>query len=592
MHDKYRNFVLWSPILVIVGLVGCPAFKQDEPAPNVALVPSQEASTGVETRFDLAPFVSGVSLENLTWDVVSGEGSIEGTEYVNTFTVMGSYKVAFRVSNGSDNSTDSEFTVVVQSEFMAVVQRGNDLDLLDGATGALYPIASGGPSPLAFRQRLPNGWLVFERMGGSSVDLFVHNLNEAYQLGGAPGLNTVYDNHALDGRVFFEEGSASETGLYMWNPDSGSKTTIAWRAGMHNRNAFINSAGVVYFEFGNNGQSDIYLWRPEEPWGATVFSSDYHETIRTMMPDGGIVFSTKGLVGEDELFYFRRGHGPFTICGDLPGPIQNHDMRYVTHTSQSLVVVESEGGSKDLWMWSPLGLNSKAIANSSADECFESLTPGEQVVYRTETAPGNNDLRVYHYTTDSTRDIGTSLDNEVFEAVLPNSDVVFAVESSLGRELYRFDVVSGQTELIAGGVGESYSLAAVLGNGQVVYHQGGVAGGTMLWNPSNGKSAVVAGPGSQFGGDCGDGDFVVSVPVNGQMDLSYWDQSQGKLIVVAQTAQDEKFQAAFYGGVVIYSAVVAPKTSADLFRWSAGTVTRISNGGVDYSVVAVVRGAL
>jgi hypothetical protein len=178
--------------------------------------------------------------------------------------------------------------------------------------------------------------------------------------------------------------------------------------------------------------------------------------------------------------------------------------------------VESEGGSKDLWMWSPLGLNSKAIANSSADECFELLIPGEQVVYRTETAPGNNDLRVYHYTMDSTRDIGTSLDNEVFAAVLPNSDVVFAMESSLGRELYRFDVVSGQTELIAGGVGERYSLAAVRGNGHVVYHQGGVAGGTMLWNPSHGKSAVVAGPGRQSSGNCDD-----SVLVNGQMDLSY-----------------------------------------------------------------------
>lgn len=588
-----RSIILLAHILLVTGITGCGKLpRPKEPAPTVGQIPIQQASTGVQLQVDLAPYVTNNSGQGLTWQLLSGGGAMQGSTYVGVFNQIGSFEISFRVANQDGNSTDSDFKIVTLAGHLAVVQNGNDLEMLDGSSGILYPVAVGGAVPLVFRKLLPDGSFVYERMGGSGIDLFTYDHNASRQIGRSSGLNTRYDSHTPSGQVFFEEGTASETGLYMWDPQGETTTTVAWRPSMHNRNAFFAPPDLIYFEFGNNGQSDVNHWRIGAGGSATAYSSTTSEEIKAVVPDGGVVFSSKGLGGEDDLLYYQMGRGLFTVGGDLPSSVQAQDMTYVTHSSQSLVVFETGTTSRDLWVWSPSGLSSRAAATTAADERFLALTHDDLIVYSVATAPGNDDLKLFNYSTGASLSVAASLDNEVFESALSDSDVIFAVESATGRDLYRFDAATGNVDTIAAVVGESHSAVAVLGNDSLVYSRAGALGGTLTWNPITGASALVGDSSSSFAGEGANGDFLIHLVVSGQTDLALWDADQGQVVSVAQAAQDEVFEAAFGNGVVIYSRVVPPKATADLYHWVNGTATRITNGAATHSVIEVVRGAL
>lgn len=589
--SNIERFVVLSVVLMI-GIIGCGKLPgPSRPGPTIGQIPAQEVSTGVELRLDLSSFVDNPNEEALSWQVLSGPGSIEGEDtYVGLFNQIGSVDVSVRVVNQDGKSADADFKVVALHAYLAIVQNGHGLEVLDGGSGTISPIDVGGNLPLVYREIMPDGSLIYERMGGSGIDLFHYDYNESRRIGQGLGLNTVYDNHTPSGQVFFEEGTASETGLYLWNPDGESTTRVAWRPSMHNRNAFFSPPDVVYFEFGNNGQADINFWRIGIGESATAFSSDHFEEIKAVLPDGGVVFSTKGLGGEDELLYYRMGHGVFTVGGDLPPSVQDQDMTYVTLSSQGLVVFETGTTSRDLWVWNAPGLTTRPVAATSADERYEAMTSDDLIVYSVTTAPGNNDLKLYNYSVGASIDIGASAANEVFELTLSDSDVIYAVETATDRSLYRFDVATGTVDAIAESVGESHATVAVLTNDRLVYTRDGVSSGVLTWNPATGTSVLVGGPDATFAGQGPNGGFLMHVVAFGQTDLALWDGASGQVVTIAQTPQDEHFEAAFANGAVIYSVVVSPKTTTDLFQWRDGTTTRMTDGSASHSVVRVLLG--
>lgn len=588
--SNIERFVVLS-VALMIGIVGCSKLPaRFGPGPTVSAIPLQEASTGVELRVNLSDFVENPDEQTLSWQVLSGPGSIEGDTYVGLFDQIGSVDVSVRVANRNGNSSDADFKVVALHGYMAVVQNGHGLEVLDGGTGTVSSIEVGGNLPLVFRDVMPDGSLIYERMGGSGIDLFHYDHKEVRRIGQGLGLNTVYDNHTPSGQIFFEEGTASETGLYLWNPDGESTTRIARRPSMHNRNAFFSPPDVVYFEFGNNGQSDIYFWRIGIGDPATAYSSDHSEEIKAVLPDGGVVFSTKGLGGEDELLYYRMGQGVFTVGGDLPTSVQDQDMTYVTLSSQGLVVFETGTTSRDLWVWNAPGLTTSAVAATSADERFEAMTSDDLIVYSVTTAPGNNDLKIYNYSVGASTDIGASAANEVFEHTLSDSDVIYAVETATNRSLYRFDVATNTVDAIAESVGESYATVAVLTNDRLVYSRTGAPSSILTWNPATGTSVLAGGADSTFAGQGPNGGFVMHVVAFGQTDLALWDGTSGQVVTIAQSPQEEHFEAAFGNGAVIYSVVVPPKTTTDLFQWRDGAATRMTDGSASHSVVRVLRG--
>lgn len=568
----------------------------DAPQPEGASIPSQVATTYDEWQFDLSPYVQEQYGSEPTWTVISGGGTIDGTQYVRTFNTTGSYPVRVRAEYTSGQTADSTFDVLVQSGVLAVVQSGNDLFIYDGDAGGLTEMASGGSSPLNYRAQLPNGWFVYERLGGSSTDLFVYDMVSSFEVGPSLSLDTAYAGHSASSVLLYEQGSAFETGLYAWHPNGPWSENVAWRAGMHNRNPVVSDSEVVYFEYGNNGQPDLYFWNYGDQNPTTAFSSDYPEEIKTAVPGGGVVFSTNNpFTLEDDLFYYRMHNGSYTVGGDLEASVQALDMTYQGQLSGGMVVFSTTAflGNQDLYLWSPFGLNTASIATGPSVERFVGITPDDRVLYSVGTAPGNEDLRLYHHTTQATSVVASSSDNELFEAFLPNSDVIFAVESASGRQLKRFNVISSSVDVIADAPGEDFELADVLSNGTVVYTQTGSSPGLHVWDPVEGASTFVAGAGSAFMGDAGNGNFVLSQDSGVQTDLVMWDSSTSQLVAITQTDEEEQFECVFTNGTVLFSRVVAPSVTSDLFKWNDadGEEVRLTTGTVNHSVVTVIHGA-
>ena len=143
MQVRHLIPVLATSVALVFGLAwsGCSLEGVADPQPAASSIPSQVANTHVEWRFDLSPFAQQHLGSNPTWGVVSGGGEVQGSEYVNTFEASGSYPVRVRAYYPSGGSADAEFIVLAQSGAMAIVQRGNDLDLFDGDSGSLIPLA-------------------------------------------------------------------------------------------------------------------------------------------------------------------------------------------------------------------------------------------------------------------------------------------------------------------------------------------------------------------------------------------------------------------------------------------------------------------
>ncbi len=590
--SNIERFVILS-VALIIGVVGCskmPSTTTEGPTPSLNEIPLQEAGTGIELRMDLSEYADNTEEQILTWEILSGPGSIDSGTYVSTFYEVGSVEITVRATNESGNTADADFVVVALHGHMAIVQNGNGLEVLDAGSGIVYPIDIGGNLPLVYREILPDGSLIYEKMGGSGIDLFHYDHTESRQIGDTAGLNTVYDNHTPDGRIFFEQGSAAETSLNLWDPETDETTRVAWRPAMHNRNAFFAPPDIVYFEYGNNGQADVHFWQIGVGESATAYSSGHSEEIKTVLPDGGVIFATKGLLDEDELLYYRKGRGLFTVGGDLPASVQDQDINYVTISSQGLVVFESGGASKDLWIWNPLGLTTNAIAATSADERFSTISSDDLITYSTTPVAGNSDLKIYNYSTSTSTDIGVNNGSEVFELLLSDSDVIYAVETTAGRSLHRFDVASNTNEIIADFASENYTAVAALSNDRLIYTRDGASTALFTWNPATGTSVQAGGSNASYAGQGPHGGFLMYIAAFGQTDLALWDGTNGQVTTITQTPQDETLEAVFDNGAVIYSVVVPPKTSTDLFQWQDSMTTRLTNGNASYSVVSVLRG--
>ncbi|MEC7725897.1 MAG: hypothetical protein VYD05_10320, partial [Planctomycetota bacterium] len=168
--SNIERFVLLS-VAVIIGIVGCSKLPSPaRPGPAVDAIPVQQAATGEQLELDLTRYVDNPSEQSLTWVVTDGPGSIDHGLYTGVFNEVGAGHVGFRVSDNQGNSAEGEFMVAALYGYMAIVQSGNGLEVLDGGSAAVLPLQSGASVPLVYRELLPDGSLLYERMGGSSVD--------------------------------------------------------------------------------------------------------------------------------------------------------------------------------------------------------------------------------------------------------------------------------------------------------------------------------------------------------------------------------------------------------------------------------------
>ena len=91
---------------------------------------------------DLDPFVTDPERQTLTFEVVSGGGSFAGSWYYQVFDTVGTYAVTVRATDALGKASDATFNVVVQTAELAVVQSGDDLQLMDTTTLQFRNVAS------------------------------------------------------------------------------------------------------------------------------------------------------------------------------------------------------------------------------------------------------------------------------------------------------------------------------------------------------------------------------------------------------------------------------------------------------------------
>jgi len=110
--------------LVVLALVpaGCGSNSGDA-APRLTTIPQQQApGAGAMFALDLSAFASDPEGGPLSYVVLDGGGSFNGSTYENTFDTMGTYTVTFAVGDGT-KATVGTFVVVVDMANFAVVRR-------------------------------------------------------------------------------------------------------------------------------------------------------------------------------------------------------------------------------------------------------------------------------------------------------------------------------------------------------------------------------------------------------------------------------------------------------------------------------------
>jgi hypothetical protein len=260
------------------------------------------------------------------------------------------------------------------------------------------------------------------------------------------------------------------------------------------------------------------------------------------------------------------------------------------------------GSVSDLWTWNPNGGQSTSISalfTAGAFDVFSTIGAGNEVVFTRVVGLTEADAFFYDLDTavnGTVRDAGdisevlgtTSSGSTTWAFVRPSS----ATSSMLAVSL----VGTPGTQTWAAG-GEVSTSLGLLGNGDVVAER---TDGTALnlFDVSAGTwGTPIAGTGLAFGGNgLDDGDFVYSLTVSAQTDLSMWDASAAASVVLSDTTGDDAFQQATDNGTILFTRVVAGNSNADLFVWNGTGETRLTaadSAGLlhDYSVLGKYSGA-
>jgi hypothetical protein len=584
-----HSFVRLGAAALIVALAGCGSSGLNS-APRLSTIPDQRVTSGATLTIDLAPYAS--DKENpgqLVWSVVSGGGSFTGSTYSNTFATMGRYPVTVRITDVSGKNADASFDVDVQTASYAVVQAADDLTLYDTTTGGYFPVASASGFAETLMTTLPRGHVVYERLVGSNYDLYAYDpySRRTHTLGNS-SLNERYGARTADHQVIFTTSNGSNSDLLIWSATSNSSRVISNELTSNERDPFVNAQGLVFYEKTSNGQGDIWYFDPATDVSTLVSDAATDENLVAVLSTGAAVFTRLGPGGEQDLYWYRLGSGLVEIGADLSATIQSQTKTWRSQTSDGKVVFEVAGLTEiDLYVWNPANGQSRLISGSDAgDATWAATTALGEIVYQIQTAPANRDLAIYSYATNSRVVFGSSGVHENYKGALSNGDVVYEVESGTGDDLFLYDTSASSSSAIASASTSDYAFHAVLANDKVVYTL--TAGGIFLYNPTTTSSTTVsADPTAAFGGATSGGDFCFNLTASSQTDLYLWDESAAAVVTVSNAAGDDTFGAEIAGNDLLFTRVVAPATTADLFVWDADslTATRLTITAVNHAVL-------
>lgn len=582
--------------LVALALWSC-GTRMRNGAPRVGAIPGQ-ATAGAAFALDLGAFVTDPEGAMLAYAVTAGGGAFTGSVYANTFDTLGTYAVQFAVADPAGKVAFGSFSVKVTAAKLAVLSRGDDLQLLDTDTLKTIDAATATGFAETLKATLADGHVVYERTAGTTR-LFAYEpaARRNSPLGDSADADARFAGKTSAGRIVFvvaATATPTDTDLYAWDPATRAVTAIAAEAGSPEGNALVSAGDLVFYDRGT--PSDVFYYDPSTGNSTAVASESTAEQVRAVLPNGGLVFSRVGPGGEQDLYYFHVASGVVEIGSDQSAAVQAQSKTFAGNDGASRVAFEALNGThRDLYVWDPASGQSRALAATAADETFAAVTPAEEFVYHAAPSATNTDVHLYAFDTNTTRVVAATADNERFQGALGNGDVVILRQTAALDELHRYDTAGSALMPLATGGSDDYAFAAVLSNDKVVYAQAGASGGVFVVNTTGAPVPVqVAAAGSSFAAEMSGGDFAAHEPSGGRTVLVLWDESAASATTIAGApGDDHAFGALTSTGKVLFLRRLAAKTTRDLFQLDPATSaeTRLTDDAVDYGVAAVYAAA-
>ncbi|MCR9244833.1 MAG: PKD domain-containing protein [bacterium] len=576
IHFRSAGLALAAAAAVALVAAGCSRDGSvSNAAPRITAVPAQSTAGGSPFSIDLDDYVSDREAGTLTYTVASGGGSFTGSSYTHTFDAMGEYTVDFTVSDGAKTANGSFVVNVASSNFVVVREDNDGLFLLDSATNGQVRVLSSTNAP-TFAAGLADGRMVFQ-INGNQLWIYDPIRRTATRIAGDAAGAATYVAKTSDSRFVYQTGTAPDVTLFYYNPVNDFSREID-DGGLASTDVFINSSNLVFYETGVTGQSDIYYYDPEEDDSFAVGAAETDEQLLGLLGNGGIVFSRIGTGGETDLFYFRVGTGVVEIGADIAALATRNKAFHAGGAGSEVVFSATNAGNRELFAWDP-GTGQTATIVSGSDNVFDGIGDGNEVVYHTVVSGTEHDAFCY------------DIDDSSTVTVRDQSDVTTVIAVTKGTPAYAIVQGSGATtqidavSLVGSPATVSWTPGATvnntvgqLDNGDVVAQR---ADGTAINNfdVSGGAwGTQITGAGLAFEGDgLESGDFVFTVTVSAQVDLSMWDESGAAVVVVSNTAGTDDFQAKTADGTLLFTRIVGTNTNADLFTWDGTTETRLTD---------------
>ncbi len=541
-------------------------------SPRVTEVPLQSTTDGALT-LDVGKFVTDREGASLTYAVASGGGTFTGSSYSNTFDSMGEYTVDFTVTDGQKTVAGS-FRVRVTTANLAVVREDQSgMLLLDTRTNAFVRVTGAAATP-SLATGLTDGRLVYQlaASGGQQLWVFDPLLRRATQLGTSQPSPTTYVAKTSTNRVVFTTGSGTDKRLFVYNPATGLTRDIA-QGLLSTLTVLINSDDLVFYEVGVSGQADIYYYDPSEDEIVAVGTAATDEQLQAVLPNGGVVFSRVGTGGESDLFYYRGSTGVVEIGSDVTAIASDNKTFNATGTSSQVVFTAQAGAVSDIYFWKPTNGQTTSISaafTAGSFDLFSSIGAGNEVVLQRVVNGGEVDAFFYDLDSGVNATVRNSNDISAVVAVTSDGTTAWAIvlPSSAPTTLLATSLIGTPTTQTWAAGGALNSTVQRLANGDVVAVR---TDGTALnvFDVSAGTwGTAITGTGLAFAGDGLDaGDFVYSLQVSSQTDLSMWDASGSTSVVVSNTAGNDAFQLLTANGSILFTRVESGNTNTDLLVW-------------------------
>lgn len=544
-------------------------------APRLAAVPAQSTAGGATFTIDLKDFVTDREGATLTYAVTSGGGGFTGSSYSHMFDAMGTYTVQFTVSDGSKTTSGSFEVTVTSSNFVVVKEDDSGLFLFDSATSGQVRVASSTASP-ALAAGLADGRLVYQ-LNAKQLRIFDPITRKSTLIAGDSANPATYRAKTSNSRIFYTTGTSPDMTLFFYNPLSNFSREVD-DGGLGSTDVMVNGSNLAFYETGVGGQSDIYYYDPEEDDSFAVGTAATDEQILAVLPNGACVFSRVGGGGETDLFYFRVGTGLVEIGSDVSALATRNKSYNAFGSASQVVFTATNAGDRELFVWDPATGQTDTIV-AGTDNVFDAIGDGNEVVFHTVVSPTEHDVMCYDIDTQATVTVRDNTDIGSVLAVTTGSPAWAIVQGSGATSTV--DAVS----LIAVPVTVTWTGASTisttvgqLGNGDVVAQQTDGAAINFFDVSGGAWGTAITGAGLAFEGDGLDaGDFVYTVTVASQVDLSMWDASATASVVVSSTAGTDDYQALTADSTILFTRIVGTNTNADLFVWDGTSERRLTD---------------